>query len=168
MEYDSVQLVNDFITEEKIKKKKEEKGEFDLSKMNEEINLLYVAITRTKNTIYIPEALVPFTFPRSPHIHITKAARDEKMETEPMTQQKNTNFKANMKVVRQEKKAYLVEEARKKHKDAYTPWTPVLDDELTVMYCEGKNVKVMTGHFCRTTGAIESRIKKLELKKLYY
>src|SRR5690554_2887021 len=64
-------------------------------------------------------------------------------------------------------KAYSVEEKRKSHKDAYKPWIPVLDDELTVLYCEGNSVKNMAIHFGRTQGAIRSRIKKLELKELY-
>jgi superfamily I DNA/RNA helicase len=56
MEYDSIQLVNDFVTEEKLNKLKEEskEGELNVAKLNEEINLLYVAITRAKNTIHIP------------------------------------------------------------------------------------------------------------------
>jgi len=50
MEYDSIQLVNDFISKEKLEKKcmnnNEEENNF--SRLNEEINLLYVALTRTK------------------------------------------------------------------------------------------------------------------------
>jgi len=61
MEYDTVQLVNDFITEEKITKLT------DLyildansrSKINEEINLLYVAVTRARHKVYVPESLFP-------------------------------------------------------------------------------------------------------------
>jgi len=167
MEYDSVQLVNDFITEDKIKKIKEEKKEFDLSKLNEEINLLYVAVTRTKNSIYIPESLVPSEFPNSSQIHITKVARkEEKREIGPLQQQFSPSLRINNKD-KQKEKAYLVEETRKNHKDAYTPWTTELDDEITVMYCEGVSVKDMAVHFGRTDGAIRSRIKRLELKELY-
>ena len=56
-EYDAIQLVNDFITEEKLEKLLTEQKEEDInkSKINEEINLLYVAVTRTKNSIHIPE-----------------------------------------------------------------------------------------------------------------
>ncbi len=59
------------------------------------------------------------------------------------------------------------EQIREKHKDAYKPWTTELDDELTVMYCEGVNIRDMSKHFGRTKGAIRSRIKKLELEELY-
>jgi F-box protein, helicase, 18 len=73
MEYDDVELVDDFITEKKIKSLEEyfKKSWFDKSKLIEEINLLYVAITRTKNTIKIPESLVPKGFLlKSPKIEI--------------------------------------------------------------------------------------------------
>ncbi len=55
MEYDAVQIVNDFITEEKLEKQLNSNQDNDnnSSKLNEEINLLYVAITRTRNLIYI-------------------------------------------------------------------------------------------------------------------
>jgi len=86
MEYDSIQLVNDFITEEKIKKIIEQTKENDLNvaKINEEINLLYVAITRTKNVIHIPEALVPAAFPVSSQVHVLKETPEEqKKEASP-------------------------------------------------------------------------------------
>jgi superfamily I DNA/RNA helicase len=79
MEYDVVQIVNDFITEEKLEKLKDE--ELSKSKLNEEINLLYVAVTRTKNTIYIPENLVPKETPPSPQIRLIKT-EDKKTEEE--------------------------------------------------------------------------------------
>ncbi len=69
MEYDNVHIVNDFITEEKLKSdlKAEERSQ---SKLHEEINLLYVAVTRTKYRISIPETLMPGYLPPSSQIHI--------------------------------------------------------------------------------------------------
>ena len=64
-------------------------------------------------------------------------------------------------------KTYSVEKVREMHKDAYKHWTQALDEELTIMYCEGINVRDMAKHFRRTNGAIWSRIKKLELEELY-
>lgn len=161
LEYDDVYLVNDFITEEKLKQtlaKKEEELISD-EKLNEEINLLYVAITRTRNRIHIPESLVPENFPASTHIHILK---------------ENTTHEINKPAAKNEKqpdnpsqKSYAVKEVRNKHTDAYKPWTPEQDDELTVMYCEKVSIRTMAGHFGRTIGAIRSRIRKLELEDLY-
>jgi len=61
MEYDEVTLVDDFITEEKLKKFVNDFGlrKLNLSKLCEEINLLYVAVTRTKNKLNIPVDLLP-------------------------------------------------------------------------------------------------------------
>lgn len=164
MEYDSIQLVNDFISENKLEKLKEDKKseQSNVTKLNEEINLLYVAVTRAKNNIHIAETLIPKEFPKSPLIHIMKVVSEEVKE------QQKTSFtlgKSKMKEINQEN-AYSVDEVRTSHKDAYKPWTTGLDDELTIMFCEGIHVKDLAKHFGRTRGAISSRIKKLELKEL--
>ncbi|MBK5214483.1 MAG: ATP-dependent helicase [Flavobacteriaceae bacterium] len=169
MEYDAVYLVNDFISEEKIKKLSKEFLKEHSAKINEEINLLYVAITRTKKHLFIPETLLPENTKKSPYIHPLKVEVPAKENGEITIEEvigimtKNSNPPNTNKKT----KAYSVEEKRKSHKDAYKPWTPVLDDELTVLYCEGNSVKSMAVHFGRTQGAIRSRIKKLELKELY-
>jgi len=61
MEYDEVTLANDFITEEKVKKQAAEFGSNiqARNKLAEEINLLYVAVTRTKNILNIPKEMLP-------------------------------------------------------------------------------------------------------------
>lgn len=79
LEYDTIQLVNDFITTEKITNliENKESDEINLLKLNEEINLLYVAITRTKNSIEIPESLMPAEFPKSSQIKVIKIMHEE-------------------------------------------------------------------------------------------
>ena len=73
MEYDVVELANDFTTEAKIERQKnntdfkEQKG-----RIEEEINLLYVAITRAKTLLKIPEDLVPDNFEIDASIEIIK------------------------------------------------------------------------------------------------
>ncbi|HEX9510039.1 MAG TPA: 3'-5' exonuclease [Puia sp.] len=55
MEYDEVTLADDFITEEKIIDLAEDKElPANTAKLSEEVNLLYVAITRTKSDLYKP------------------------------------------------------------------------------------------------------------------
>ena len=61
MEYDEIELCNDFITKKDLKEK---------SNIGEEINLLYVAITRTKNRIDIPYDIMPENFKESTKINI--------------------------------------------------------------------------------------------------
>lgn len=163
MEYDDIHLVNDFISEEKLMKIKEDNKEKEINtdKLNEEINLLYVAVTRTKNSIQIPESLMPADFPPSPQIHILKAASEEKTKkTETTIPGPNLNQESA-------NKTYSYNEVRAQHVDAYKPWTPVQDHELTVMFCERVNIRDLAMHFGRTKGAIRSRIKKLELEDLY-
>jgi superfamily I DNA/RNA helicase len=164
MEYDAIQLVNDFVSEEKLEKlKKDNKTEeINHARLNEEINLLYVAVTRTKNSIHIPESLMPKEFPHSSQIHMMRVASKEEKEQSKTT----TIFKTDKKEATAEK-AYSVDEVRTKHKDAYKSWTSELDEELTIRYCEGVSAKDMATHFGRTRGAIASRIKKLELEELY-
>jgi superfamily I DNA/RNA helicase len=163
MEYDAVQIVDDFISEEKLEKNKEGQ-DIDIAKLNEEINLLYVAVTRSKNTLYIPETLIPNEFPRSSHIHPIKPLTEE--------EKKKTTASAQPKPVIKKKgadstKAYSVEKMREVNRGAYKPWTDELDDELTVMYCNGTLLPDLAKHFGRTKGAIVARIKKQELDELY-
>ncbi|MEN8696080.1 MAG: hypothetical protein ABF321_07465 [Bacteroidia bacterium] len=46
--------------------------EVDITKLNEEINLLYVAVTRARNHLYVPESLVPEGVVPTPSLHILK------------------------------------------------------------------------------------------------
>lgn len=61
LEYDVVELADDFITKIELEKlsKNITNDDYENIKLNEEINLLYVAITRTKNLLYIPKILLP-------------------------------------------------------------------------------------------------------------
>jgi F-box protein, helicase, 18 len=156
MEYDSVALVDDFLTEDKLVKLIEDKQgrNQNTGKLNEEINLLYVAITRTKNILHIPEALMPKAFASSPKIIIQKAIVPQ-IEAPKMEE-----------FLESEKK-YTYEKLRSQHKAAYMPWTTQLDEELTIMYCNEHTVAAMAKHFGRTNGAIQSRIKKLDLVNTY-
>jgi superfamily I DNA/RNA helicase len=160
MEYEAIQLVNDFLNEEKLQKQLNngELNDFIKSKLNEEINLLYVAVTRTKNSIHIPRPLMPENFPKSSNIHIMNVdvvIKEKITESRSLIEAKETN------------KSYSFDEIREKHSSAYLPWTKALDNELEVLYCEGTHIKDLAKHFGRTKGAIRSRIKKLELEEKY-
>ncbi|RYE91109.1 MAG: ATP-dependent helicase [Cytophagaceae bacterium] len=76
LEYDAVQLTDDFITQERIDqyvrdhaRKPIESGA--LARILEEINLLYVALTRAKNLLYVPAACLPTGFVAGPGIVAT-------------------------------------------------------------------------------------------------
>lgn len=152
MEYDSVQLVNDFLTEEKLKKLAQQKDLPDLikQKLHEEINLLYVAVTRTQNKLFIEEELLPENWAKNDQIVLLKKKEEE--ETVSIKDLKLNSF---------EDKAYDIGEIRKKHKKAYAPWNDELDKELKYMFEEGLSTKDLANHFGRTKGAIRARIQKI-------
>lgn len=152
MEYDSVQLVNDFLTEEKLKKLAQQKDlpELIKQKLNEEINLLYVAVTRTQNKLFIEEELLPENWAKNEQIVLLK--KKEEQTGASIKDLKLNNF---------EEKAYALAEVRKKHKSAYAPWNDELDRELKFMFEEGLSTKDLANHFGRTKGAIRARVQKL-------
>ncbi|RYY59535.1 MAG: ATP-dependent helicase [Chitinophagaceae bacterium] len=174
MEYDVVHLVSDFITESKLEKIKEEEEKPDFKKLNEEINLLYVAVTRAKNKIFIPENLLPRKFPPSPHIEPVKAKKDlayEKPETGKSGYQRPAKVAAKTKTGSGHQWQTGVKKPqptnrgfspaqRKESKDSYQPWTPDLDLELRDLYQMDMQVGDIATHFGRTRGAILSRLKK--------
>jgi superfamily I DNA/RNA helicase len=60
MEYDEVNIADDFMSENKIINHYQKNNErYNRNKLNEEINLLYVAVTRAKTRINIPDNLIP-------------------------------------------------------------------------------------------------------------
>jgi ATP-dependent exoDNAse (exonuclease V) beta subunit len=162
MEYDSIHLVNDFITEEKIIQLKENSNQqFTIDKILEEINLLYVAITRTKNLLYIPEKLLPATFISAPNIHVLKMLT--KQEKEQAKQVSKGVKKVHINQTENIQKAYSISDKRLTHKSAYNTWNESLDDELRTLFHRGISMPEMANYFGRTKGAIYSRIKKLGL-----
>lgn len=162
MEYDAVQLVNDFISEDKIKKLKEDKEKgINIDKLNEEINLLYVAITRAKNILYIPETLMPAGLQPSAHIQVMKVmSEEEKKKIAVQTKPAHTIQQLKKKAF-SSKKDEAYQDIRRQHKEAYQPWIDEQDVELTKLFDEGTSFTDMALHFGRTKGAIRKRLQKL-------
>lgn len=77
MEYDTVELAPDFISEKGIEKEKEEAAVLDVPRICEEINLLYVAVTRAKKKLIIPDFLRPKNFPDCAPIEWVKKSSDK-------------------------------------------------------------------------------------------
>ncbi|HLP20262.1 MAG TPA: UvrD-helicase domain-containing protein [Chitinophagales bacterium] len=167
MEYDVVQLVNDFITFKKLEQAVNSNQKADAGRLSEEINLLYVAVTRAKSSLHIPETLMPVDFPPSANIHVLKVVEEEEEDYSTVVAEPRAVYNKKAKPKPAKEKAYSVENARENNKDAYKPWTERMDAQLTVMYYEGVNIKDMAKHFGRTRGSIAMRIKKLELEELY-
>jgi len=157
MEYDAVLLADDFVTEEKIRRVREDKNaqQEHFNRINEEINLLYVAITRARIGIYLPETLVPKHFPASPQIYLISPPKDSMNSPgSPKNQQKNSKLKTLS--------------SRNDKNAANQSWSVELDNELTIMYADGYSPSDLSLHFGRSRTAISMRIKKLGLEDLYY
>lgn len=140
MEYDAIQIVNDFITEEKLIQLKDDNknNAINFTKLNEEINLLYVAVTRRRNSIYLPEPLVPCQFPKSTQIYVLKVLKDgEKNQPSNAAVNPIDYFRKN------KEKSNSPEHLRSKNENGYMLWTNELDNELTIMFCEGISVEVI-------------------------
>jgi F-box protein, helicase, 18 len=155
LEYDEVFLAEDFITKDKIDKQTENFLEpLQLIKLNEEINLLYVAVTRAKSKLHIPYSMLPPNFPVKGNIIGTKQKPTENKNEKKYI---NSNFDKN--------KSFKND--IQKFEKSYAPWTDDLDDELTILYCKNMDVQKIADKMGRTKGAIWSRIKKLQLQELF-
>jgi F-box protein 18 (helicase) len=169
MEYDVVHLVNDFLSEGKLKDLKEKHkndktDSFDKARLNEEINLLYVAITRTRNVLHIPETLLPKDFPAADRIIKVKVREtnfDSNSYLSEKTSTKATPAKKKSVTKPAIEKSYTAWNKREINKDAYKPWTYEQDHELKIHYDNGTPISKIAAHFGRTKGAIISRLKKL-------
>jgi F-box protein, helicase, 18 len=170
MEYDEVELVEDFTNEGKVEKLKAEKKEqpdkvekFAIAKSFEEINLLYVAVTRVKHLLRIPESLLPKEFPSSPFIQkIIKKEKETRAEYDPLSELRMRKSGWSRRVEKPEKEiSTYYEEKRKVNKNAYKPWTKDAEEELKIMFYNQAPVKDLAVHFGRNEGGIISRLRKL-------
>jgi len=144
MEYDAVTLEADFVTEERIKKlcgKVVKEGEEPVNpdKLAEEINLAYVAITRTKNLLSLPEGMFPghdeFHAPAAPARTPARPAAGREKE-------------------------WLFDK-RKKRPNAGKSWSEYEDIELMRLYNRDVTITELARKFGRKKSAITSRLKRL-------
>jgi superfamily I DNA/RNA helicase len=163
MEYDQVELINDFINEKKLENKlredRAEGKEPDFTKLNEEINLLYVAVTRTKNKLVIPETLMPKDFAPSVNIDVMKVLTKEDKKIAKEMANKPKAYKASI----HNDKADWFDDNKAMPKESFLPWTVSQDKKLRLFCDNGVSVSDIAKHFDRTQGAIIARMKKLDL-----
>lgn len=162
MEYDAIQLVNDFATETGLIKQKEaakQEGEFNAAKWNEEINLLYVAVTRTRSSVRLPETLLPKDFPPSPLVQLVKVKKDPDPRDTP--QGGAPYRKGWSKASNGKEPARSYTEVRRSFKDAYKPWTRAADEELLELYRQDLSIADIARQMERQPSAIMSRLRKL-------
>ena len=142
MEYDMVRLADDFITEDSLLRQLEkDRQPASIRRLSEEVNLLYVAVTRTRNKLIIPSSVASPASDPSPHIIVLTDTRRSNRSGTP----------------------YSRSGSQPKPRAADRKWTDSEDRQLTRMYEEGKTLKDMVLHFERSASAIQMRIRKLNL-----
>lgn len=141
MEYDEVTLLDDFITQDSIEKLFKEEGTQVAEALTEEINLLYVAVSRTKNKLHIPEKLLPkeFSLPPTNHIKVMKppkASQKESTQSVPQFRKSQPTY-------------------------ANKRWTEKEENELVDMFNAGTSIEDIASYFERTKSAVYFRLKKM-------
>lgn len=146
MEYDRVELANDFVTEGRLEKLKEAKEELasNLVRWNEEINLLYVAITRAKALLCIPEGLLPKAFAGSKQIQVIKKKAEKQADD-----------------YRPAANGAHYHETLLAYKNGGSFWTEEKDDELRRLFHRGVPLTSIAARFSTKPGTIVTRLKKI-------
>lgn len=154
MEYDVVELAPDFLTEKKLEQlvAEETASGLDRNRLNEEINLLYVAITRAKVHLKLVEHLAPKDLPPSAHITLLAPAWKEQQ-----------NKKEPARYDRAKAKQKEMPRNREVIKQRYRSWTAESDAELSRMVQSGASLDDMEQLLGRTRGDVATRIRKLNL-----
>ncbi|TCZ71799.1 UvrD-helicase domain-containing protein [Flaviaesturariibacter aridisoli] len=156
MEYDTVHLAADFVTETKLERLAAKKETLNRVRTFEEINLLYVALTRARRHLHLPEALLPKDFKASADINVIKTPESALTELQRDIESRNGPY---VKKAGAGKRTFL--ESRLQSKNAHEPWTPETDAELRRMFHQGRSLTDLSGHFGRSKGVILSRLRKL-------
>lgn len=156
MEYESVFLHNDFISQKKIKRLVEKQNEvpIDVAKINEEVNILYVAVTRAINNLFIPQHYLPTSFPKSASIKITGGESEER---DFYNRKKLDTFRKKD----EQHKSYSFDDVRKNHPDAYKAWLPEEEAKLLSMVKANISINDISRTLGRTKGAVVSRLNKI-------
>lgn len=148
MEYDEVHLADDFIKRKAIESWREDRSDrYTPGQLNEEINLLYVAVTRARVRLFVPESMLPEGYVPDKAVIVTSlAAEGLPACSEPVNGQ-----------------AYTRADKRRGNRRAHLPWDREADEELALLVREGMKTKEIAAHFGRTEGAVKSRMSKLAL-----
>lgn len=164
MEYDEVFLAEDFINEKKLERwKSETEKEAGKQKWNEEINLLYVAVTRAKHILHIPEIMIPEGFPPKPHITVIPKKADKtskKAEARPTSYWKQ-RLESSLKGQEKRFKRFSVKEKKEIYSESKSAtWTDDMDQQLRDLFESGITIPVIAEEMNLTKGSVVARLKK--------
>lgn len=142
LEFDEVFLQDDFINEQALVDAKGsiKAGEISPDALEEEINILYVAATRTKSQLHIPLKLLPTGF-----------------------------YIENMKSITTGNKLQLKRNFTKRSQPkSNTKWTRAEEVEMSQLFLSGKPIPHIAHLMGRSQTAIKNRIDKLGLWDSFY
>jgi superfamily I DNA/RNA helicase len=154
LEYDEVRLAEDFMTDDALSKQLADDGSpVQRSRLNEELNLLYVAVTRARSMLHIPEILMPADLPASPHI-IIQPGRDKptirsQVDTGRVRPSSNNG------------KGYAKKPVVSRPAGSTKTWTRDEDGLLLRLYQTGKSLHDIAKVLERTPTAVQMRLRKL-------
>ncbi len=161
MEYDFVYLADDFVTESKLEWLSAE-GSLDEERQqlrwNEEINLLYVAVTRSRGHLSVPAALLPKGFIPGTDIIV----RQPKPKEEPETAVKETTYsrpRNRWQGVKDEAPSYR--ESRLQQKNVGNAWSEESDESLRRLFHKGVPISKMATMLAKSKGAVLKRLREL-------
>ncbi|RPH99636.1 MAG: ATP-dependent helicase [Calditrichaeota bacterium] len=140
LEYDHVTVMSDFISESDIIRAVEVQAKKPINKsaLAEEVNLLYVAVTRTANRLKLPSQYAPDS-------HVTLYNPDDEQR-----QSMRRDFKDDPFGRRGES---FFQNSRK--------WTAEEEKELIQIYRSNKNIELISRYLHRSPSAIVIRLEKL-------
>ncbi|HEX8326488.1 MAG TPA: UvrD-helicase domain-containing protein [Hymenobacter sp.] len=153
LEYDEVQLVSDFVTRDLVTKWAEEAERTppaagEVAKHNEEINLLYVALTRAKYRLHYPEACRPVNSPASEQV-LCYVGRGGTGLVAPPPPVSPAPAPGPM------------------PKREGLPWSEADDLRLTELFCAGEGTGLIADKLQRRFEAVLVRVEELDLEDKY-
>lgn len=157
MEYDEVILKDDFMNEARLRKTLSEQGtKVDKARLIEEINLLYVAVTRTKNKLVIPNSLQPVGSKISWTTPPLKNKPIFDFSTHEPTRKKEDIFTINATDTYYEK-------LRKRKQQTTDFWTRTEEKKLRQLFTTGKSMQVIATYFDRTKSEVYRKLMAMKL-----
>jgi hypothetical protein len=155
LEYDEVRLAEDFMTDEALSKQLAEDGSpAQRARLNEELNLLYVAVTRARLMLHIPESLMPGDLPSSPHV-IVQAVRESAGGHVRAEAGRNRPAATNG-------KGYAKRSVTSRPSGTSKTWSKEEDALLLRLYHAGKTLHDIAKVLERTPTAVQMRLRKLD------
>ena len=165
MEYNTVELADDFIIQEKIEQVLEDEKNPDhllMQKISEEINLFYVASTRACERLKVPESIMPDS-----SVEVLKSAVNpdaEKPDESSYVWGKFSRFSGSESSENAPRDSGFSKGGRTVEpmlKTYYKKWTRREEQELINEVDSGKSTAEIAENHDRTTGAIRARMKKM-------